>query len=669
MPPKRKKQHSRQKGGGQQKRGKQSATTPSRTTTANVAPASTAKKAKQAARDIEEGDEEMADEEEQDLVDSFFEFLDPIVENSGVLARKGGAIEGGMATMWVRQVYHIARTRAERGTLRYLEGDSLYPDLGPIYSVLAGISGSDSKTVRNTFEAFVDGRQVMIEDTSNRGRGSSTVDSSALRERSPEQYTAIENFVDFCNEQAGGKVTLEQIQHYMMHGPRPESDDPKFPAGCERITIPRTSLRHLLKEHLGYHFGYKKGKSATYMKPKARHARIRKFAIEMSRALEMESGGDWRIVFTDESYINQNHSPLTTWQKEGKDAKSPSGKGKRLVILHAISTGDFVCEYIGDESGMGIEEGGVKGIMQPENTAEWVWEAKASRGDYHDQMDGDMFEWWLENRLFPAFEAKYGSEMKMILVMDNASYHHQLNQNYYPKDVNPSNCSKAWHAHVLRKAGCTSITIERSDCALTLSVPSTEPDAHRRHRESGERCPKSGEPGTVYKLKGKDGASSNELYAATIDWLKANCPDALDSKVEREFRARGWKIIWTPPYAPRFQPIELVWGVAKQRVAWSYTGKRNMKQTHEQLRVGFYGGTIGDGFHKHTWSKTNVAGCWETAKKELNKWIQRDSEYNDDGLTGSLENLGNIDKWTETADDCLDIGDIDLGGESGEEEG
>lgn len=39
------------------------------------------------------------------------------------------------------------------------------------------------------------------------------------------------------------------------------------------------------------------------------------------------------------------------------------------------------------------------------------------------------------------------------------------------------------------------------------------------------------------------------------------------------------------------------------------------------------------------------------------------------GLTGSLEDLGNIDKWTKTADDCLDIGDIDLGGESDEEEG
>ena len=665
MPLKRKKRlHGRLKSGGQQKRGRQSAT-PSRKTTTKTSLASTSKKAKRAAQDIEEEEEEdVAGEEEQGFVDGFFEFLDPIIEGAGVLSRQGGVVDAGMTTMWIRQVYNMASAQAAAGTLRHLKGGSLYPDLGPIYTTLAGISGSDKGTIKRAFETFVEHGEVMIEDTSYRGRGSSEVDTEHLRERSPEQYTAIENFVGYCNEAAGGKVTLEQIQLYMKHGPRPESDDPKFPEGCERVTIPRTSLRYLLKEHLGYHFGYKKGKSATYMKPKARHSRIRKFAIEMSRALRMEAGGGWRIVFTDESYINQNHSPLTTWQKGGKEAKSPSGKGKRLVILHAISTGDFVCEYMDDGSGLGIEEGGFAGVMQAEDTAEWVWEAKASKGDYHDQMDGDMFEWWLDNRLIPAFKTKYGNGTKMILVMDNASYHHQLNQNYYSKGVNPSNCSKAWHAHVLRKAGCTSITVERAGGDLTLAVPLTEPEAHRQHRENGGRSPSSGEPGTVYKSKGNDGASSEELYAATTDWLKANCPEALDSKVEREFRERGWKIIWTPPYAPRFQPIELVWGVAKQRVAWSYTGKRSMKETHAQLRVGFYGGTIGKGFHKHTWAKTNAAGCWETAKKGINKWIQKDSEHNNGGLTGSLGDLGNIGQWTATANDCLDIDDIDLGGDS-----
>ena len=202
-----------------------------------------------------------------------------------------------------------------------------------------------------------------------------------------------------------------------------------------------------------------------------------------------------------------------------------------------------------------------------------------------------------------------------------------------------------------------------------MSVPAVEPEAQRAHREDDEAAPKSGATGTVYKMGGTTGTTAKELYAATVDWLKTNKPDALDSKVERMFREKDWRIIWTPPYAPRFQPIELIWGVAKQRATWSYSGKRTLRQTHDQLRVGFYGGTIGTGHHKHTYEKANVAGCWETAKKELNLWISKDAAHNQNGLTGTLDNLGGVSHWTKTADDCLDIQDMDLEVDDDEEGG
>lgn len=50
--------------------------------------------------------------------------------------------------------------------------------------------------------------------------------------------------------------------------------------------------------------------------------------------------------------------------------------------------------------------------------------------------------------------------------------------------------------------------------------------------------------------KGK-GPTSDELALATVKWLKLNAPHVLDSKVEQTFRELGWKIIWTPPYAPK----------------------------------------------------------------------------------------------------------------------
>ena len=52
--------------------------------------------------------------------------------------------------------------------------------------------------------------------------------------------------------------------------------------------------------------------------------------------------------------------------------------------------------------------------------------------------------------------------------MDNASYHHQLNTNYYPEKKNPANASKSLNAHVLRKAGCNAIKVPRPGTGGTL---------------------------------------------------------------------------------------------------------------------------------------------------------------------------------------------------------
>ena len=121
----------------------------------------------------------------------------------------------------------------------------------------------------------------------------------------------------------------------------------------------------------------------------------------------------------------------------------------------------FLCETDPDTD-FPISEPALEGVRDSRNTAEWVWPAKSKFKDYHDNMDGEGFKWWLANRLIPAFTARYGPEKKMILVMDNASYHHQLNTNYYPEKKNPANASKSLNAHVLRKAGCNAIKVPKA---------------------------------------------------------------------------------------------------------------------------------------------------------------------------------------------------------------
>jgi len=117
---------------------------------------------------------------------------------------------------------------------------------------------------------------------------------------------------------------------------------PELPAELQCV-ISRSSMRYILIHHLGMEYRYTK-KKGVLMNGAKRHTRIRKFMIEMNRALELEKTGDYVIVFTDESYIHQNHSRLTSWVKRGtrEVEGGPSGKGKRLIILHAITRFGFI---------------------------------------------------------------------------------------------------------------------------------------------------------------------------------------------------------------------------------------------------------------------------------------------------------------------------------------
>ena len=69
----------------------------------------------------------------------------------------------------------------------------------------------------------------------------------------------------------------------------------------------------------------------------------------------------------------------------------------------------------------------------------------------------------------------------------------------------------------------------------------------RVHREKSGKAPDSGAAGVVYARGGANEPTDEELTKASVAWLKANLPGALDSKVEAEFLRREYLIVWTPP--------------------------------------------------------------------------------------------------------------------------
>lgn len=56
-------------------------------------------------------------------------------------------------------------------------------------------------------------------------------------------------------------------------------------------------------------------------------------------------------------------------------------------------------------------------------TAELLWVTQCHSGDYHANMNIEMFIKWGQEKLVPTFEQIYTGE-KMVLVTDNAPYYH-----------------------------------------------------------------------------------------------------------------------------------------------------------------------------------------------------------------------------------------------------
>ena len=99
-----------------------------------------------------------------------------------------------------------------------------------------------------------------------------------------------------------------------------------------------------------------------------------------------------------QSYIHQNHSPSESWINENtSEVERESGKGRRLIILHAIT------KYgpLGERSEISWRHNRrntdtpheVKKVADgpDDRSAELLWVSSSSTGDYHNNMNSEMF--------------------------------------------------------------------------------------------------------------------------------------------------------------------------------------------------------------------------------------------------------------------------------------
>ena len=83
--------------------------------------------------------------------------------------------------------------------------------------------------------------------------------------------------------------------------------------------------------------------------------------------------------------------------------------------------------------------------------------------------------------------------------------------------------------------------------------------------------------------------TTEEMKYSIMEYLKDNKPELIECLVEKHLTDRGHSVLWTPPYSPDLQPIELFWAAGKNHAAaMSFAGIK-MKQTMKHVRDGWYG--------------------------------------------------------------------------------
>ncbi len=344
-------------------------------------------------------------------------------------------------------------------------------------------------SVKRTAEALGIGVATVKRIMADYNRDPSLLDKPAkMRGRpvyavSASHQEAVRAYIRSANKQ-GRHITLADIQNFLKE----EYADESF----HKATLARTLNRW------GFEFG--KGTRSQHLKEKdhiiaSRHRYIRE--KRSNRAKGNDAATLRPEVYLDESYVNKNHSNDFIWYygEDGPWVQKPTGKGERLIILNAVT-----------------HSGWIPG-------SKLVFKSTKKTGDYHGQMNWDLFKKWFTEMLLPNIPKR------SIIIMDNAPYHNILSKHSPPTPQSSKQKIREWLEQ--NKVYC------REDC----------------------------------------------LKPELVEVLVKMAPEPVYA-VDEIAAAHGHKVLRTPPYHPELQPIETCWGVVKNYMArhCDFTMKNLIKQ-------------------------------------------------------------------------------------------
>lgn len=214
------------------------------------------------------------------------------------------------------------------------------------------------------------------------------------------------------------------------------------------------------------------------------------FLRSYAKALDLQRRGEAVLVYLDESFIHVGHRrgrSLVDTTVDGATVKphrsglkgvvnSGTGRGRMLIILHAITRDGLLCTRNADGSYWRVAEGAVGEQL----SAERVWPS-GGKGteDYHNSMDGEMFERWIQHQVLPTFRRLYPGK-RCVLVMDNAPSHRRWRDDH----LNPTTAAKQVCADVLMANGIMELHVDRDGTRVTF--PSAQWQVRAPHGPSAD---------------------------------------------------------------------------------------------------------------------------------------------------------------------------------------
>lgn len=211
--------------------------------------------------------------------------------------------------------------------------------------------------------------------------------------------TMTREYVRQANRE-GSHITLEMLSAYLK----------------EKGGNPNFSMRTLGRALDRWGFTFGKGTRSQHLKEKDHVVAARHRYLREKRANRKGDGVIRAEVYVDESYVNKNHSHdfIWYWDEDGPWVPKPSGKGERLIIMHAMMQNGWI------------------------PNAQLVFKSTRKTGDYHGQMHHDLFSKWFREQLLPNIPKH------SLIVMDNAPYHNALSSHSAPTASGKKEDIRSW---------------------------------------------------------------------------------------------------------------------------------------------------------------------------------------------------------------------------------